>query len=91
MGMTSARKAAAVASNTATVLAIEALAAAQGLDLRAPLDPSPATAAVLAAVREISPTVDEDRSLSGDIEAVHDLVAGGALVAAASSRAGELA
>ncbi|MDQ4025332.1 MAG: histidine ammonia-lyase, partial [Actinomycetota bacterium] len=45
MGATSGRKAAAILANTEHVLAIEALAAAQGLDLRAPLSPASGTAA----------------------------------------------
>jgi histidine ammonia-lyase len=91
MGMTSARKAAAVVSNAEAVIAIEALCAAQGLDLRAPVKPSPGTAAALAAIRSVSPMVDEDRSLGPDIEAVRSLVADGALIDAAAEGAGPLA
>lgn len=69
MGATSARKAAQVLRNSANVVAIELLAAAQGLDLRAPLDPAPGTHAALGAVREVSATLEDDRSLAGDIEA----------------------
>jgi histidine ammonia-lyase len=79
MGMTSARKAAAIASNSERVLAIEALCAAQGLDLRAPLAPAPATAAARAAVRERSAFLEDDRPLGPDIEAVSDLIQGGRL------------
>ena len=43
MGMTSARHAREIVANAETVLALEALAAAQALDLRAPLEPGPAT------------------------------------------------
>ena len=91
MGATSGRKAAAILANTEHVIAIEALGAAQALDLRAPLEPSPATAAARAAIRAISPTLDEDRSLSGDITAVRELVRDGSLVAAASEVVGALA
>ena len=91
MGATSARKAAQILANTEHVIAIEALSAAQALELRAPLEPAPATAAALTAVRRLSPFVDEDRSLSADISAVADLVRDGTLVAAASSEAGDLA
>jgi len=91
MGATSGRKAAAILANTEHVIAIEALGAAQALDLRAPLEPSPATAAARAAIRAISPTLDEDRSLSADITAVRDLVRDGSLVAAASEVVGALA
>lgn len=91
MGATSARKAATILVNTEHVIAIECLSAAQALDLRAPLAPGPATAAVRDAVRAVSPFVDEDRSLSGDIIAVRELVRDGTLVAAASASAGDLA
>jgi len=79
MGMTSARKAWAIAENTGRVLAIEALAAAQGLDLRAPLQPADATGAARDRLRDISPTLDEDRSLAPDIEATARALGDGAL------------
>ena len=79
MGMTSARKAWAIAENTGRVLAIEALAAAQGLDLRAPLQPSDATGAAHDSVRSVSPKLEEDRSLAPDIEAMALALADGAL------------
>lgn len=81
MGMTAARKAVQVATNSERAIAVEVLAAAQGLSLRAPLQPAPATRAALAAVRDVSPELDEDRSLSQDIEAARDLVCEGTLQA----------
>ena len=79
MGATAALKARRVLTNTRLVLAIEALTGSQGLDLRAPLQPGPVTGAIRAAVREVSPFLDEDRSLSDDISAVAELVADGTL------------
>lgn len=79
MGMTSARKAAQLATNSERAIAVEALAAAQGLSLRAPLEPAPGTRAALATIRSVSPELDEDRSLSADIEAVRTLVCDGTL------------
>ncbi|MEA2497790.1 MAG: histidine ammonia-lyase [Actinomycetota bacterium] len=67
MGATSARKAMAILANTEHVIAIEALAAAQGLDLREPLNPAAGTGAAREAVRSVSPRLDEDRSLADDI------------------------
>ncbi|CAN5667494.1 histidine ammonia-lyase [soil metagenome] len=90
MGATSARRSARVLENTQQVLAIETLAACQGLGLRAPLEPAPATEAVLRAVRGVSPALDEDRSLAPDIAAVAALTTGGGLVAAAEERIGAL-
>jgi len=91
MGATAGRKALAVMSNTENVVAIEALAAAQGLDLRAPLSPSPATAHVAEHLRAVSPFLEEDRPLSDDIGEVRKLVASGALARAAEETAGPLA
>jgi histidine ammonia-lyase len=79
MGATSARKAAAICSNTQRVLAIEALTAAQGLDLRAPLAPAPATARAVHAIRHVSPRLTEDRPLGSDIEAVAAMIESGDL------------
>lgn len=90
MGATSARKAAAILANTEHVIAIEALNAAQGLDLRAPLEPAPGTGAARAALREVSAFLDEDRSLAGDIAAVRKLIADGSLVDAAAAAIGPL-
>lgn len=91
MGMTSARRAAHITANTEHVVAIEALAAAQALDLRAPLRPAPATAAARAAVRSVSDPLEADRSLAPDIAAVADLVRNGAIAAAAEEAGGPLA
>lgn len=86
MGMTSARRAATILENTERVIAIEALAAAQGLDLRGPLEPAPATAAARVAIRAASPRLNEDRSLSPDIDYARELLTTGGLVAAVEER-----
>ena len=90
MGATSALKARRVLTNTGNVLAIEALTGSQGLDLRAPLRPAAATASARAAVRNISPFVEEDRSMSEEIEAIGELVSSGALVEAVEAEMGAL-
>jgi histidine ammonia-lyase len=69
MGATSARRAAAVVANAQRVIAIEALAGAQALELRAPLQPAAGTGAAIAAIRTVSPPLEEDRPLAPDIEA----------------------
>ncbi|CAN5462490.1 histidine ammonia-lyase [soil metagenome] len=89
MGMTSARRAAEILSNSEHVLAIEALAAAQGLDLRGDA-PAPGTGAALQEIRELSPCLEEDRPLSEDIGAVRRLIAHGELVDAAKMAVGSL-
>jgi histidine ammonia-lyase len=91
MGMTAARHARDVVANAETVLALEALGAAQALDLRAPLEPGAATRAVHAAIRSRVPFVEHDREFGADIEASIDLVRTGGLVDAAASVVGELA
>lgn len=90
MGATSARRAASILANTEHALAIEALAAAQGLDLREGLAPAPGTEAARRAIRAISPYLDEDRSLAPDIAAVRALVGEGRLRAAVESEIGAL-
>jgi histidine ammonia-lyase len=91
MGATSARRAAAVVRNAQRVVAIEGLAAAQGLELRAPLRPGAGTAAALGAIRAVSPALDEDRPLAQDIEDVTTLIAQGGLADAVEDAIGALA
>jgi histidine ammonia-lyase len=90
MGMTAARHARDVTATVEAVVAIEALAAAQALDLRAPLAPAMGTGAARAAIREASPFLDADRALKPDVDAAIELVRSGALVAAVESAAGPL-
>jgi histidine ammonia-lyase len=90
MGMTSARHAREVVSNAEIVLALEALGAAQALDLRRPLEPGPATRAVHDALRERVPFMDHDREFGPDIAAALGMVRAGSLAAAAESVTGSL-
>ena len=62
------------------MLALEALAAAQALDLRAPLEPGPATRAVHDAIRASVPFFEADREFGPDIADAVALVRRGALV-----------
>ena len=70
MGATAAVHCWQVCANVERVLAVELLCGAQGLDFLAPLRPGPGVAALHAALRERSPHLDDDRSLSAEIEAV---------------------
>lgn len=72
MGPIAALKARRVIRNTAKILAIEALASCQGLDLLRPLTPNRAIGAIYQAIRQISPEMDQDRPMYRDIEAVAD-------------------
>lgn len=90
MGMTAARHAREVVANAEVVLAIEALVAAQALELRAPLEPGPGTRAARDAVREHAAFLDADRELGPDIGAATEVVRSGALVAAVEGAVGPL-
>jgi histidine ammonia-lyase len=90
MGWAAARKLRRSVDGLGRVLAIELLSAARALDLRRPLTPGAGTAAVLRAVRERVPGPGADRYLSPEIEAALELVASGAIVAAATAAIGEL-
>ena len=83
MGATGALHLWDVLDRAETVLAIEALCAAQGLDFRAPRRPGPGLAQAHARLRERVPHVTEDRSPAPDIAAVRELVHSGDLLAAA--------
>ncbi|GAC1411459.1 MAG: histidine ammonia-lyase [Actinomycetota bacterium] len=88
MGFHAGLKAVSAVANARTVLAIEALCAAQALDLRAPLKPSPAASSVRALLREQVPSMMADRFLSPQIAAVERMLP--ALVDAAASAVGGL-
>jgi len=90
MGWSAARKLRSALDGLTRVLAIEALTAARGIDMRSPLTPSPATAAVIAAIREHVDGPGPDRYLAPEIEAVVQAAASGRLVAAAESVTGPL-
>jgi histidine ammonia-lyase len=77
MATFAARRLAAMLQNTAHIVGIELLAAAQGIEFLRPLQSAPALEGVLRLVRSVSPAMMADRSLARDIEAVHHLVAAG--------------
>jgi histidine ammonia-lyase len=91
MGNASALKAWQALSNSEWTLAIELLAAAQGVEFLAPLEPGRGAAAARAFVRSLSPRLEDDRPLAGDIDAVAAAVRSGQLVAAVEAEVGELA
>ncbi len=90
MGTISARKLTRVVDHVRTVLAIEAMVAAQGLDLRRPLRPARGVAAAHARLRERIAPLAGDRVLYPDIAAAAALLREGALVAAAEQACGTL-
>src|SRR5512138_1050890 len=78
MATFAARRLADMADNTAGIVAIELLAAAQGIDLRKPLKTSPRLRDAHGKVRASVPFYDHDRLLAPDIAAVAALVRDGA-------------
>ncbi len=90
MGMTAARHARDCVGNAEVVVTMEVLAAAQGIDLRAPLEAAAGTRAAHDAVREVVPFLEADRELGPDIETVVALVRSGRLVTAVESVIGVL-
>jgi histidine ammonia-lyase len=80
MATYAARRLAPMAANTAGIVAIELLAATQGVELRAPLATSPRLAEALALVRGRAAFWSADRAFAPDLAAVRELVESGALV-----------
>ncbi len=77
MATYAARRTIAMAENTCRIVAIELLAAAQGVELRRPLATSPALKEVLAAVRARAAPYESDRPHAPDIAAIAELIASG--------------
>ncbi|MGY2876699.1 histidine ammonia-lyase [Marmoricola sp. URHA0025 HA25] len=91
MGWSAARKLRRSIDGLTRVLAIEVLTAARALDFRRPLEPSPATEAVVRLLRGAGiEGPGPDRHLSPEIEATVELVRSGAVVAAVQDVIGEL-
>ncbi|GAA4121184.1 histidine ammonia-lyase [Nocardioides fonticola] len=91
MGWSAARKLRRAVDGLTRVVAIEILTAARALDLRAPLAPSPATAAVVRALRDAGVAgPGPDRHLAPELEAAVALVASGAVLDAVHAVIGEL-
>jgi histidine ammonia-lyase len=77
-------------ANSEWTLAIELLAAAQGVEFHAPLEPGRGGEAARAFVRTLSPRLVEDRPLAEDIDAVAAAIRDGSLVAAVEAEVGVL-
>ncbi len=88
MGLHAARQAAAIVDALAQVLAIEACAAAQGLDFRRPLRAGRGAAAAHERLRAEVPRLDGDRLMGADLAAAKRLVLSGALAEAAEGAVG---
>jgi histidine ammonia-lyase len=77
MGMTAAIKLKKIVENTRNVLAIEAAAVAQAIDFLAPLKTSKRGQAAHSAIRDVCPTVEQDRVMYKDFVRIADIVANG--------------
>ncbi len=74
MATYAARRLLTMTENTAGIVAIELLAACQGIDFRRPLKTSPQLEKVFALVREQVPFYDKDRYFAADIAAIKPMV-----------------
>lgn len=90
MGWNAARKLRRSVDNLRRILVVELVAAARALELRAPLTPSPATAAVVGALRLAVPGPGPDRAVAPELAAAEALVRAGAIVEAAQTVTGPL-
>jgi histidine ammonia-lyase len=90
MGWAAARKLRRAVEGLRRVLAVELLTAARALDLRAPLEPAPGTAAVRDAIRAAGVAgPGPDRVVADEIAAVVALIADGAPLSAAVDATGD--
>ena len=80
MATFAARRLGPMAANTARIVAIELIAAAQGVELRRPLKTSPKLEAAVAMIRAQVAFWDRDRAFAPDLEAVRIRVEGGDFV-----------
>jgi len=79
MATFAARRLTEIAENGAGIVAIELLAAAQGIDFRAPLETSVTLRAAMREIRAVAAFYDHDRYFAPDIDAVTRVVVGGRL------------
>jgi histidine ammonia-lyase len=79
MGMTAALKLRRIVENTRSVLAIEAMAAAQALDFLLPLKTSNRGQAAYAGIRAVCPPMEKDRVMYEDFAKIANLIDSGNL------------
>lgn len=79
-----ARRLLQMTDNLFSIVGIEALSAAQGIDLRAPLTSSPELDAVRKVIRTAVPKLEDDRYMAEDLKRATELVATGRLASPVS-------
>ena len=89
MGWNACRQMRASVADATRVVAIEAVCAAEALELRG-IEPGPATRAVLRSLRREIPRMDSDRFLAPDLATAESMVRTGALVVAVEDAVGAL-
>ncbi|MDB4921488.1 histidine ammonia-lyase [Mucilaginibacter sp.] len=87
MGSISGRKLSQVIDNLEYIQAIELLYASQAMDFRRPLKSTPVVEACHALVRSHVPHIQDDRIFSDDINALHQIITNGTLLAVANETA----
>jgi len=90
MGMPTALKTRQILDNAEAILAIEFIAAAQALDFRQPVKPSPAVEAARQAIRKYVAFMEEDRPLYNDINSLKEVVQRGEILEAVEKVTGPL-
>lgn len=80
-----ARRLLQMTDNLFAIIGIEALAGAQGVELRAPLTTSPQLQQAIDCVRAVVPTLEDDRYMANDLETAARLIGDGVLVASVAA------
>jgi histidine ammonia-lyase len=90
MGPGAAFKLRSILENTAPILAIQMMCAAQAMDFRAPLKPGRGTGVACREIRKKVAHLEDDRPLYPDINAITDLVRRNVVLDAVESDLGPL-
>ncbi len=90
MGTIASRKANTIMKHLRRVLAMEIMAACQGIDMRGDKGMGIGTKPAYETIRKVCATLDEDRPLYGDINNCEQTIIDGSLVAAVEKAAGEI-
>ena len=85
-----ARRLGQMVTNLERILGVELLCATQGVEFRQPLETSAKLQGVMAKLRDVVPTLGDDRYTAPDIEAASQLVANGAIAQSVSATLPEL-